>query len=141
MLDTNVWSMIGRAAAGPDLYRLLAAIDGHIVVPPSILLELARGGDPSRSQHDIAAILAGHRTQLATEAQSQSTELIQAIRRHQPGWLRAVPDRARERELNRFWTLDLWRRAARDWDSVCAAVQQSPRADADRVVEAHATLD
>ncbi len=48
LLDTNVWSMLGRINGGPAFYATMAEVGVEVVLAPSVLLELGRSGTSLR---------------------------------------------------------------------------------------------
>jgi hypothetical protein len=133
LLDTNVWSMLGRTGSGAAFYALTREMGFEVVVAPSILLEIARSSNVEASACDRAAVLAGQRRHLPSEAELVTTELLDELRRLHPEWLLKKPDNRRWKELHRFWTIELWRRARRDWSAVVEAVVDAPTDDLEQV--------
>ncbi|WP_139177057.1 hypothetical protein [Geodermatophilus siccatus] len=133
LLDTNVWSMLGRIDGGPAFYAAMAEAGVEVVLAPSILLELARSGNVVASGRDVRAMLAGPRRALPTEAELACHDVITQVRRLHPGWLRPDPDVARWKQLHRYWTVELWHETRQNWPAVVKQVRTLPTADADAV--------
>ncbi|SCG60546.1 hypothetical protein GA0070213_106357 [Micromonospora humi] len=69
---------------------------------PSTLMEVIRLPAPEARQRIISAMGTGPRRRLATEAESESAEVVAEVRRVRPQWLRSMPDTARVASLNTF---------------------------------------
>lgn len=76
MLDTNLWSSIGDEGVATSFDALMTARGFDVLVAPSVLLEVIRIPVPQARQRIIRAMGIGPRRRLATEAQSESTEVI-----------------------------------------------------------------
>jgi hypothetical protein len=140
LLDTNIWSMLGRTGNGPAFYALAREMNFEVVVAPSILLEIARSSNVEASARDRDAVLAGHRRHLPTEAELVTTELLDEIRRLHPEWLLKRPDDRHWKQLHRYWTVELWRHARRDWQAVVDTCAVAPTKDLELLRTAQAKL-
>ncbi|TDD58014.1 hypothetical protein E1263_20880 [Kribbella antibiotica] len=114
ILDTNLWSDIGDEAVAPEFDDLVRQRGLEILVPPSILVEVCRLSVPELRDPIIRALAIGPRRRLATEAESESAELVAEVRRLRPAWMRKTPDTAKVHSLNAFWTKKVWRTALAD---------------------------
>ncbi len=114
VLDTNLWSYVADASASPDLERMIKARQITVVMPPSTLVEVVQTPPAEPRRRIIAALTAGQRQRLPSEAQSECSELVTEIRRCRPQWIRRFPDTARVASLQGFWTKRIWREAAVD---------------------------
>lgn len=131
LLDTNLWSYVGDAGAGPDLYARLGARGILVVLTPGMLTELARNPNVELSSKHVEAMLSGHRIQLASEAELLCSEIASEIARLRPDWLLPHPDAAATREYSRFWTKELWRFARRDWPFLVSHLRERGNDDED----------
>ncbi|MBQ1030379.1 hypothetical protein KBX26_10260 [Micromonospora sp. C97] len=131
MLDTNLWSSIGDEGVAHTFDGLMAAHDLEVVVAPSTLMEVIRLPVPHARQRIISAMGTGPRRRLATEAESESAEVISEVRQHRPHWLRSMPDTARAASLHTLWTKQMWRKALHDSQSLHdhEVRHQRPKAD------------
>jgi hypothetical protein len=114
MLDNNLWSSIGDEGVAEDFDQMMRARALRVVVPPSILLEVARLPVAEPRQRIIAALCHGKHVRPPSEAQSESMEVVAEIRKHRRPWLRTMPDTEKVRLLNNFWTNKIWRAALED---------------------------
>lgn len=114
VLDTNLWSYVADADASSHLENLFRAAQITVVMPPSTLVEVVRTPPAEPRNRIIAALMAGQRQRLPSEAQSECAEFVNEIRRCRPRWLRRFPDTARVASLEGFWTKRIWREAAAD---------------------------
>ena len=114
MLDTNLWSYLGDEGTARDFDREMAARRITVVVPPSTLVEIMRLPRSDVRQRIIDAVGKGPRTRLRTEADCESMELVEEIRRTRPDWLRQIPDAAKVASLRSWWTNRFWREALDD---------------------------
>jgi hypothetical protein len=114
MLDTNLWSSIGDEGVARSFDALMTARGFEVLVAPSMLLEVIGLPVPQARQRIITAMGTGRRRRLATEAQSESAEVVAEVRRARPAWMRSIPDTATVTSLNTFWTKRVWRQALRD---------------------------
>ena len=135
LLDSNVWSVLGRADQGAAFYQLMGDLDAEVVVAPSVLLEMSRSSNVDASRRERAAIFSGHRTQLPTEAELACASVVAEIRRLRPNWLLAQPDLREWKRLHRFWTVELWREARKDWARFTEVIGQVPIEGLDQILE------
>ncbi|MDG4791116.1 hypothetical protein O7626_35315 [Micromonospora sp. WMMD1102] len=130
MMDTNLWSSVGDEGVARSFDKMVTARGLEVVVPPSTLLEVIRLPVPHVRQRIIEAMAMGPRRRLATEAQSESAEVINEVRRVRPGWIRSMPDTGRVASLNTFWTKQIWRRALQDSQPLHESqMRQRPRSE------------
>ncbi len=114
VLDTNLWSYVADSGASPDLERMIKARNLTVVMPPSTLVEVVQTPPAEPRRRIIAALTAGPRQRLPSEAQTECAELVDEVRRCRPHWLRRFPDTARVASLQGFWTKRIWREAVAD---------------------------
>jgi hypothetical protein len=133
LLDTNVWSMLGRINGGPAFYGAMGEMGVEVVLAPSVLLELAKSGNVVASGQEVAAMLAGPRRPLPTEAELTCRDIVEQVRRLHPGWLRPDPDVTRWKQLHRYWTVELWHEARQNWPAMVRQAQILPTTDGDAV--------
>jgi hypothetical protein len=129
MLDTNLWSYVGDAAHGKQLYEEVSRRGFEVVVPPSVLLELARTPNVRISERHVTAILSGSRKQLCSEAELVCDEFIDEVRRVRPDWLLRRSDPGSVRDFHRFWQVEIWRHARKDWPGLVAHLRERGLAD------------
>jgi hypothetical protein len=109
MLDTNLYSSIGDENAAKAFADMAKIRSIQIGTPPSTLVEVINLPAAEPRQIITNALARGPRIRLQTEAQSECWELVSAIRRCRPNWVRRVPDTARVASLSNFWTNKIWR--------------------------------
>lgn len=108
ILDTNLWSSVGREGSVEHLNNLMAQQRAVLIMPPSILVEVLKTPVAATRDSIIQAMTTGRRQRLPSEAQSESDEFVSAVRAARPQWLRRMPDTARVASLNSFWTKRVW---------------------------------
>lgn len=111
-LDTNLWSELALSDVMSRFDELARARSWQVVVPPAILLEVARTTDPDRRLRILGAITRRRRSHTLTEAQMEATELLEEVRRVHPAWVNRSPDTRSIRRLERFWKTGIWQAAA-----------------------------
>jgi hypothetical protein len=111
-LDTNLWSELALSDVVSRFDELARARRWQVVVPPAILLEVARTTDPDRRLRILRAITRRRRFHTLTEAQMEATELLEEVRRVRPAWVNRSPDTRSIRRLERFWKTGIWQAAA-----------------------------
>jgi hypothetical protein len=114
MLDTNLWSYLGDEISSRDFNREIIDRGLKVVVPPSTLVEVARLPKSDVRQRIFDAVGRGPWTRLRTEADYESMELVDEIRRLRPDWLRQSPDASKVASLRSWWTNKFWREALQD---------------------------
>ena len=110
-LDTNIWSYLGDAGAAAEFQRLVEGRGLVVTIPPSTLLEVMRlrAGEP-RSR--IVKVMShARRVRLPSEAELESSEVVNEVRRCRPRWLRQFSNTGRVASLNTYWTKGVWREA------------------------------
>ena len=113
ILDTMVWSRIGRSRSREALEQCALARGWQICTPPSTLLEIFRDSNAERRNANIQPLLSRHWIRLRTEADMESMEIVVEARRVRPNWARQIPLTGRAASLRNFWTHQLWRETAR----------------------------
>lgn len=114
ILDTNLWSSIRDKETEKSFDALVDSRGLHVIVPPSILVEVVRIPVAEARQQVIHALATGRRQYLPTEAESECMEVVSEIRRTRPQWMRTIPNTGRTWSLNNFWTKKIWREALQD---------------------------
>jgi hypothetical protein len=122
MLDTNLWSYLGDAQSGPGFYRAAKDANASVVLPPSVLLEVARTPRPDVRHRIVQAMVSGPRQQLGSEAEVESMEVVSEVKRTHPDWLLRHPNTARVASLHAFWSKRVWRLARTDLDRLAREV-------------------
>src|SRR4051812_15982962 len=112
MLDTNVWSYIADEGSVDDLDEWAATAGVTLVVPPSVLMEVARIPREDVFRRIVKTLVTGPRLRLASEAQLEADELVTEARRVHPEWLLSMPQTAKIANLNGLWTKRIWRVAS-----------------------------
>lgn len=123
LLDTNVWNYISDSGHGSDLDAIARDLDIQWICPPSILLELARRPPSHKAERDrtIRVFARGYRRlRLSADAEYESRELIDAIARHRPGWLRRFPDHESWGFWHQYWSNGVWKTALNHSDRLFA---------------------
>lgn len=116
ILDTMIWSYI----ADRDERLALEALEDRqrlaLLIPPSVLLEALRTPVPKVRSRIVETICSRSRQRIhpPSEAQQEANELVAAVRKHRPGWLRAFPRNDKLPALEAFWTRKLWQEAQRN---------------------------
>jgi hypothetical protein len=120
ILDTNVWSRIGDEGSARELDVLAKDRGATILIPPSMLLEIARNPNADVRRRQLDAMLAVRAEHMTSEAELESRELIAEARRCKSQWLRATPNTASEATWHTLWTKKVWREARDDVDTLVA---------------------
>lgn len=111
ILDTNVWSEIGRRDSRERLEQLAVARGWRIMTPPAVLLEAVMTPDP-KVRHDIIEALSSPLwVRLRTEADQEAAEVVAETKRLRPMWLRKIPDTGRPAHFRLLWQKRVWREA------------------------------
>ena len=139
LLDTNVWSRIADYGYGRRLATELKSSDARLVVAPAILTEASANPDVA-SRNAILRLIADsrwRRGRLPPEVSQTSAELVAAIRRYRPKWIREN-GRDDTGQWMRLWTRDVYDEADRDPGRYAAAATRVNRlSDAPKAVEAN----
>jgi hypothetical protein len=116
ILDTMVWSYISDRGEQFALETLEDRRKLELVIPPSVLLETLRTPRPEVRSRIVTAICSrpGKRIHPPSEAKREADELVAAVRKHRPAWLRAFPRDDKLPALEAFWTRKLWQDAKRN---------------------------
>lgn len=121
LLDTNVWRYVIDTASQGLLFSLKRASHLEIQVAPGVVYETLRLKDPELRGRIIALMVDRRFTRLMPEAYSESLEILDAVNRLRPEWLRRTPDLDFIHRLKRDWSLKtgpgFWRRCAESADS------------------------
>lgn len=136
ILDTNVWNYISDSGLGEDLDAIARDLNIQWLCPPSILLELARRPPTHKAERNrtIQLFSRGYRrVRLSADAEYESRELVDAIARHRPDWLRRFPDHKTWDMWHQYWTSGVWKAAWKNSDPLFE--QQPLQGDARRVIE------
>ena len=80
-LDTNVWSYLGDVGAAAE-FQLL--IELRNVIPPSTLLEVMRLPLAEPRARIVGAMSHARRVRLPSEAELESSEVVNEVRRCRP---------------------------------------------------------
>lgn len=112
LFDTNVWTEIGLRGQAHVLRKGVQSGHVTVLVQPSVLLEIGRTPRP-RLDTILPAITDLTWTTLPTEAYLECSEIVEAIRRHRPAWIRGFPDSSRVATLRNWWTHRIWVEARR----------------------------
>lgn len=114
ILDTNVWSEIGRRDTRGDLEAVARAKGWKIRTPPATLLEVMRTTDPVARLKIVEALSSPEWRRLPSEADSESREFVAEAKRLRPAWVRQVPFPGNVQTHRDFWIRKAWREARRD---------------------------
>jgi predicted nucleic acid-binding protein len=114
MLDTNIWSEIGRRDSRLAIEGLALARRWRIQTPPATLLEAIMTPDPDARGKILEVLSSRHWTRLRTEADQESAELISEARRLRPRWVRQLPLPGSPAHYRNFWQKTIWREARKD---------------------------
>ncbi|MCS7482686.1 hypothetical protein ACFFQW_46305 [Umezawaea endophytica] len=114
ILDTNIWSSIGDEGVVHEFNDLMRSCSLQVLMPPSTLVEVVRIPAAEVRQRIVHALVKGSKNRLPTEAESESNEVVDTIRKFRPQWMRRMPDTAKVASLNGFWTKRIWRAALED---------------------------
>ncbi len=85
-----------------------------VLMPPSVLVEVARISRTDARQRKIRALARGPWKRLPSEAETEAADIVAEMRRLRPHWMRRMPDTGKVASLNNFWTNKIWREAAQD---------------------------
>lgn len=85
-----------------------------MVLPPSVLMEVARVRREDVFKKIVHVLVTGRRVRLPTEAELESREVVEEVRRLRPDWLLTIPNVARVASLHNFWTKRVYRMASED---------------------------
>jgi hypothetical protein len=107
ILDTNLWSEIGKEDTGPEFASVLRDIGNTVVLPPSLLAEVMQTPEAGRRRR-VEAMWSTRGIRLRAEADLCTDELCAALQRGRPNWLRAKPDSAATERWRRLWTKRHW---------------------------------
>lgn len=111
ILDTNVWSEIGRRDSRQTLERLAVGRRWQILTPPAVLLEVLRTSDDTALQSILEVLSSKHWIRLRTEADQESQEFIGEARRLRPAWVRTIPLPGAVAHYRTYWQKTAWRQA------------------------------
>jgi hypothetical protein len=117
MLDNNVRTYVGERNLAAALERFEGDTPGLTnVVPPSILLEALRTPVIDVRNQIVGAMTSRRRERVhpLPQARQEADEVVAAITRRQPAWMRQFPDPSSARKLEAFWTRRIWQIAATD---------------------------
>jgi hypothetical protein len=116
ILDTNIWTYLVKQQEVERFENLEDQLGLVVVVPPSILIEVARATDPAlRSQLVQAVTSRGkHRIHPPTEAKRLADELVSELRRLRPAWVWRTTETSAIARLEKHWTKGVWQWAAQD---------------------------
>lgn len=106
-LDTNVYSAIAKAGEVEEVRSLLSRRGAEVVASVTTLAEVWRIRDDDARANEMKAVTAVASRLLASDSYLHAQELLQAIRRHEPQWLRVHPDTSRIQPLLAFWLRSL----------------------------------
>lgn len=104
ILDTNVWSRLAEAEAGPALRSAAHSANVRIVAAPSVLYELIRIPVLESRRRALQLVTETYWDRLMPEAYLEAEELIAAIVTHHPEWLVKVPQLHEHRRLVYDWS-------------------------------------
>lgn len=122
LLDTNVWSEIAYRDTAAAFDELISRRRWRVLLAPATLLEVGRDGNDDRRRSIFRAITRRRRVRLPTEAQREAAEVVAAIRQLRPRWLNRSPvGLPRLRQLETFWTNELWVMARHQPDEIAKA--------------------
>ncbi len=125
LLDTNLWSYIGDQSAGHELDRLLASMNHTLVLAPAVLLEAMKTPRGDVRHRVLKAMVSARGEHLRSDADLESDEVINEVRRLHPEWLRQVPNRPLVTHYRMFWTKDIWRHAVDNADAGAQHLERS----------------
>ena len=144
ILDTMIWSYIADRDEGLALEALEDRLRLALVIPPSILLEALRTPVPTVRSRIVRTICTrpGQRVHPPSEAQQEADELVAAVRKHRPEWLRSFPRDDKVPGLEAFWTRKLWQEAQRNPQETAelASVSTSSEQDAEVLLQIQRAL-
>lgn len=126
LLDTNVWSYVGRENAVHDLTRWARMSGATVVVAPASLLEIVRTPNRHERARTLTAITRRRWERLPTEAQSEAKEIANSVRRHRPDWLLHEPRPSSVKTYEAFWSNEVWRVARKRPDNLLAQLKGEP---------------
>lgn len=111
LLDTNVWSYIVDGRRQREIMRVASDGFWQLQIAPSIVLETLRFKDATRMCAIVELQTQPHFQRLMPEAFSEAQEVLAAIRRLRPDWLREAPDLHFIARLQDEWSRKgFWRR-------------------------------
>jgi hypothetical protein len=110
-LDTNIWSYLGDAGAAAEFERLAERRNVVVVIPPSTLLEVMRLPLAEPRARIVGVMSHARRVRLPSEAELESSEVVNEVRRCRPQWLRQISNTGRVSTFHTYWTKKVWRDA------------------------------
>jgi hypothetical protein len=117
LLDSNVWRYIVDADAIGRVRAAARASNSLVLVAPMVLYEAAAIGDHTVRRRIVEAVTRATWTRLMSDIYLQSVDVVEAIRRHRPEWLRTRPDGRSYYRLKADWSGGaFWTRARHDLD-------------------------
>lgn len=111
ILDTNIWSEIGRRDSRLALETLAIGRGWRILTPPAVLLEVLRTTDDIALRSIVEALSSKYWVRLQTEADQESQEFIAEARRLRPDWVRNIPMPGAVNRYRTYWQKTVWRQA------------------------------
>ncbi|HKZ54118.1 MAG TPA: hypothetical protein VJ123_01470 [Anaerolineales bacterium] len=111
--DSNVYDRISKTGAAEDVRKWIQRRSASLRVSEVILTEAFRIGDAELRSHQVDTIVSLATLYPRPGAFLNARELVSAIERYRPGWLRKHPDNL---TVSRFLNLDrnVWRRLKED---------------------------
>jgi hypothetical protein len=110
-LDTNIWSYLGDVGAAAEFQRLVERRNVVVVIPPSTLLEVMRLPLAGPRARIVGVMSHVRRVRLPSEAELESSEVVNEVQRCRPQWLRQILNTGRVSKFHTYWTKKVWRDA------------------------------
>lgn len=104
LLDTNVWSYVVGSGKQGDLLNVTRSGRVEVQIAPGVLYETLRIPDVGLMTAIVRLQTKHHFRRLMPEAYSESQEILHAIARHRPEWLRVAPDTTFHNRLKLDWS-------------------------------------
>ncbi len=136
MLDNNIWTYVGERGLAPALERFEARTPQLThVVAPSVLLEVIRTPVVDVRDSIVAAMTSRRRERIhpLPEARQEADELVAAIGRYRPEWLRRFAEPGSVAQLEAFWTRRIWQMAAENPDEIAGRQQRDENGAAEEI--------
>ncbi|WP_433784643.1 type II toxin-antitoxin system VapC family toxin [Actinomycetospora sp. CA-101289] len=111
ILDTNIWSEIGRRDSRESLEKLAASRQWAVQTPPATLLEVLRTPDDDALRKIVEVLSSKSWTRLRTEADQQAAEMVSEVRRTRPEWVLQLPLPGSLATYRTEWLKTVWRQA------------------------------